>query len=98
KMNDKNLKIEHIKWDDIYFKDQTIFAALPQRPVTVIPKNLDSRPMHPFVLEQPSAANGYTAKILLNDLPGGAGWCKFDLYYIDKNPLELNMLPPWAER
>ncbi|HPN36461.1 MAG TPA: hypothetical protein PK843_18300 [bacterium] len=98
KMNDRNLEIEHVKWDAIYFKDQTIFAALPQRPVTVIPKNLDSRPMHPFVLEQPSAANGYTAKILLNDLPGGAGWCKFDLYYIDKNPLELNMLPPWAER
>jgi len=98
KMNDRNLEIEHVKWDAIYFKDQTIFAALPQRPVTVIPKNLDSRPMHPFVLEQPAAANGYTAKILLNDLPGGAGWCKFDLYYIDKNPLELNMLPPWAER
>ncbi len=98
KVRDRSLEIEHVKWDAIYFQDRTFFAALPQRPVTVIPKNLDSRPMHPFVLEQPSAENGYTAKILLNDLPGGAGWCKFDLYYIDKNPQELEMLPPWAHR
>jgi len=79
KIRDKSLEVEHVKWDAIYFQDRTFFSALPQRPVTVIPKNLDSRPMHPFVLEQPSAENGYTAKILLNDLPGGAGWCKFDL-------------------
>jgi len=98
KIRDKSLEVEHVKWDAIYFQDRTFFSALPQRPVTVIPKNLDSRPMHPFVLEQPSAENGYTAKILLNDLPGGAGWCKFDLYYIDKNPQELEMLPPWAHR
>ncbi len=98
KIKDSSLVVEHVKWDAIYFKDQTFFATLPQRPVTVIPKNLDSRPMHPFVLEQPCEENDYTAKILLNDLPGGAGWCKFDLYYIDKNPHELEMLPPWADR
>ncbi len=98
KIKDSSLEVEHVKWDAIYFKDQKFFAALPQRPVTVVPKNLDSRPMHPFVLEQPCEENGYTAKILLNDLPGGAGWCKFDLYYIDKNPHELEMLPPWVNR
>ena len=98
KIRGKSLEIEHVKWDGIYFKEQNFIAALPQQPVTVVPKDIDSRPMHPFVLEQPSAANEYTVKILLNDLPGGAGWCKFDLYFIPDAPAKLDLENPWEKQ
>jgi len=97
KIREETLEVEHIKWDSIYFKKANFIAALPQCEVTVVPKDLESRPMHPFVLEQPSKANNYTVKILLNDLPGGAGWCKFDLYYVRARPAELRLANPWEE-
>jgi hypothetical protein len=97
KIRDKTMDVEHIKWDDIYFKEANFVAALPQSAVTVIPKDLESRPMHPFVLEQPSKENNYTVKILLNDLPPGAGWCKFDLYYVPGRPEKLGLANPWEK-
>ena len=97
KIRDKTIDVEHIKWDGIYFKEANFIAAVPQSAVTVIPKDLESRPMHPFVLEQPSKENNYTVKILLNDLPGGAGWCKFDLYYVPARPEKLGLANPWEK-
>ncbi len=98
KIRGRSITVEHIKWDGIYFKDQNFSADLPQAAVTVIPLDIESRPIHPFVLEQPTAENDFTATILLNDLPGGAGWCKFDLYYIDQTPEQLGLADPWKTR
>ncbi|NOY57651.1 MAG: hypothetical protein GXO75_01785 [Calditrichaeota bacterium] len=97
KIRGKHLEIEHLRWDPMYFKDYKILKALPEKAVTVIPKNIESRPMHPFILEQPSRENNYTVKVYLYDVPGGAGWCKFDLYYIPQTPDELGLGIPWQE-
>lgn len=65
-------------------------------PVTVIPHDIESRPMHPFVLEQPSPENDFTVKIYLDDMPGGNGWMIFDLYYIPESPESLGLQIPWT--
>ena len=91
----KNVEIEHLRWDPPYFGDFNIFLPLPKKAGTVIPHDLDSRPMHPFILEQPTKENGYSVKVYLYDVPPGAGWCKFDLYYIPKTPAELGLEIPW---
>jgi hypothetical protein len=87
-VRDSTLVVKHLRWDAPYFSGSKFFAQLPQRQVTVIPLDIDSRPLHPFVLQQPKKENGYTVQIYLNDAPGGAGWCKFDLYYILQTPEE----------
>jgi hypothetical protein len=69
---------------------------LPEGDITVLPIDIDSRPLHPFIMEQPSAENDYTAKVYLDDLPGGHGWAEFDLYYIKKSPATLGMKVPWG--
>jgi len=97
KIKGNNLEVEHLRWDPIYFNDYTFFNALPPKAVTVIPKDIESRPMHPFILEQPCKENKYTVKIYLYDVPGGAGWCKFDLYYLPKKPVELGLEIPWCK-
>jgi len=97
KIRGKNLEIEHLRWDPMYFKNYKILNPLPKKAVTVIPKDIESRPMHPFILEQPSAENNYTVKVYLYDVPPGAGWCKFDLYYIPESPEELGLEIPWKK-
>jgi len=83
--------IEHLRWDGPYVEQCEVLAALPRAAGTVIPKDVASRPVHPFVLEQPCQENDYTAEIYLNDLPGGADWWEFDLYYIPRPPAELGL-------
>ncbi len=95
KIHGDHLEIEHLRWDAMYFKDYEILNPLPKKSVTVIPKDIESRPMHPFILEQPSQENNYTVKVYLYDVPPGAGWCKFDLYYIPKTPEELGLGILW---
>lgn len=97
-IRDDHLEIEHLRWDQMYFKDYKVLNSLPDKVVTVIPKDIESRPMHPFILEQPSKKNNYTVKVYLYDVPGGAGWCKFDLYYISKRPDELGLEIPWQKK
>jgi hypothetical protein len=87
--------IDHIQWDGAQVKEFTSFAPLPEKSVTVIPVNIVSRPLHPFVMEQPSEMNNYTARIYLDDMPGGNGWVEFDVYYIDAPPEELGLAVPW---
>jgi hypothetical protein len=91
----EKVEIEHLRWDPPYFKDFQINEPLPRKNVTVIPRDIDSRPMHPFILEQPTEDNDYTVKVYLYDVPPGAGWCKFDLYYISESPEELGLQIPW---
>ena len=89
-------RIENIRWDGAYAKVDDILTALPREQVTVIPMDIESRPMHPFVLEQPNAENDYAVKIYLDDAPGGNGWMKFDLYYIPEAPEEVGLQVPWT--
>ncbi|MBL7645191.1 MAG: hypothetical protein JNK74_03265 [Candidatus Hydrogenedentes bacterium] len=88
--------IDHIQWDGAQVKDFTSIAALPDDNVTVIPVNIESRPLHPFVMEQPGEENGYTARVYLDDMPGGNGWVEMDLYYIDAPPEDLGLAVPWS--
>lgn len=87
--------IDHIQWDGAQVKDFTSIAPLPEKEVTVIPVNIESRPLHPFVMEQPNEKNGYTARIYLDDVPGGNGWVEFDLYYLEGAPDEFGLEVPW---
>ena len=91
----KDLRQIHLRWDPMSFRKCDMLQPLPEQSVTVIPKSIETRPMHPFILEQPSEENGYTVKVYLNDIPGGAGWWKFDLYYIPKSPAELGLRTDW---
>ena len=92
-----NYDVEHLRWDPPTIKSAQFFAALPDKEVTVIPKDIDSRPMHPFILEQPCKENNYTARVYLYDAPGGKGVCDFELYYIEKSPQELGLVIPWGK-
>jgi hypothetical protein len=92
----ETVRIEHIYADPINSAEHQFLCALPGREVTVIVKNIESRPIHPFILEQPTEENDYTAKIYLVDQPrGGYGWWEIELYYVDKSPDELGLAIPW---
>lgn len=89
--------IEHLRWDHAHVAVGEILSPLPQQTVTVIPSDIESRPMHPFVLQQPAPGNDYAVRIYLDDLPDGHGWMIFDLYYVPLPPEALGLQPPWAE-
>ena len=86
-------KVEHIRWDGAHVRTGEILLPLPEEVVTVIPHDIESRPIHPFVLEQPTAENGYTARIYMDDAPGGHGWMRFDLYYLPGAPESYGLAP-----
>ncbi len=94
-IKDNEYKIEHLRWDGPSVKQCQFVGKLPQKAITIIPKDIESRPMHPFVLQQPNKENGYTTKIYLYDKPGGFGIVNFDLYYIPKKPGELGLKNSW---
>ncbi len=83
--------VEHLRWDGASVEVSQVLAGLPKTSCTVIVKDIQSQPLHPFVLEQPSAENSYVARVYLNDLPGGANWWEFELYYIPRPPEELGV-------
>ena len=88
-------QIKHLRWDGPHLRECTLFTQLPRERVTVIPRDIQSRPMHPFVLEQPGPENDFTARIYLDDLPGGNDWIIFDVYYIPEAPESLGLAIPW---
>ncbi|MCB9782822.1 MAG: hypothetical protein H6751_07640 [Candidatus Omnitrophica bacterium] len=88
-------EIHHMRWDHPSIKTLDITKPLPRKVVTVIPKDIESRPLHPFVLEQPTEANDFTARIYFEDEPGGHGWVRCELYYVEKSPEELGLSIPW---
>lgn len=90
-------RIEHLRWDGPEVRRFDIFAPLPKESVTVIPKDLYSRPMHPFVLEQPNAANDYTVSVYLDDAPGGQDWFRCELYYLPGHSAQYGLQAPWQE-
>ncbi len=78
------VRIEHIAADPIQHAEATFSNPLPERPVTVFLNNIRSPEIHPFVLEQPTEDNGFTAKVYLFDQPPGYGLWEFEAYYIEK--------------
>ena len=91
----KDYRIEHLRWDGPSVRQYQFVGELPQEVVTVVPKDIESRPMHPFVLQQPNKENDFTAKIYLYDKPGGFGVVRLDLYYIPRQPEELGLKNSW---
>ncbi len=88
-------EIEHLRWDPPTIKECSFINSLPEMEGSLILKVIQSRPTFPFVLQQPSNENHYTAQIYMYDIPEGRDWVKFDLYYIDKSPEELGLVVPW---
>ena len=96
KIKGDKLEIEHLRYDQIAEMSYQVINPLPNKWVTVIPVDIQSRSFRPFVLEQPSEKNDYTAVIYLSDYPRhGYSWWKFDLYYIPRSPDELGLEVPW---
>ena len=87
--------IDHLRWDGPDIRKCELIGTLPREPVTIIPRDIESRPMHPFILEQPSAKNDFRVQVYLCDVPGGKGVTRFELYYIRKSPKELGITAPW---
>ncbi len=85
------IALEHLRWDGMTVAESTVVNPLPSSEVSVIAHSVDSRPMHPFILEQPCEDNDYTVTIYLNDVEGGRSWWEFDLYYITKPHMELDL-------
>jgi hypothetical protein len=91
----RTLEIEHLQNDPIAEAKSDFLAALPSREVTVLVKDVVSRDTHPFLLEQPTEQNDYTAKIHIFDKPPGYGWWELELYYLNASPRELGLALPW---
>ncbi len=89
------IEFEHLRWDGMTVTESTILTPLPDKDVSVIPQSIETRPMHPFILDQPSKENGYTVTVYLNDIPGGSDWWEFDLYYIPIHHRELGLNLAW---
>lgn len=89
------MELEHLRWDHPFITNQEFFAPLPEKAYTVIPRDIESKPMHQFIFEQPSEKNGYKAQVYLYDMPGGTSVNHFELYYIPKSPEELGLEIPW---
>ncbi len=87
--------VVNIRWDGAHVEVGEILFPLPKGPGTIVPRDIESRPMHPFVLEQPSPDNGHTLKVYLDDLPGANGWMRFELYWVPETPESLGLQVPW---
>ena len=72
-------------------------AKLPNKEVTVIPLDIQSRPMHQFILEQPNKENKCTVTAYLYDKLGADGIMEFELYYIPRSPKEVGLDLPWKK-
>jgi hypothetical protein len=91
-------RIEHLSYDPPFITKKVFFGALPDSQVTVIPKDIESKPIHQFILEQPSKENGYTVQVYLYDVPPGTSINHFELYYIPRSPKELGLEIPWNKQ
>ena len=97
-INEDKHKIKNLRWDGAHVQKIKFFDKLPKEEVTVIPLDIESRPMHQFILEQPNKENNYTATVYLYDKPGADGIMEFELYYIHKSPKEVGLNLPWKNK
>jgi len=95
RLRGNSLEVEHLKGDGITHVEHQVFAELPKREVSVLVKDRHSRNTHPYVLEQPTADNDYTARIHLSDKPPGYGLWEFDVYFLDNAPTKVGVAAPW---
>lgn len=91
----KTVRVDHISGDPVSGADCSIRVPLPEGEVTVLVEDLGSRAIGPFVLEQPTPRNDFTARILLFDEPPSSGWFEFNLYVVDAPPEQLGLEVPW---
>ncbi len=90
-----SITIDHIQGDPIHSVKYCFDRNLPEREVTVLVRDVESRAIHPFALEQPTRENNYTFKLYLDDQRQGYAWWKVELYYVEKAPEELGLAVPW---
>ena len=96
KVQTNKIEIEHLRYDNIVEMTHEFSNPLPQKKYTVVIKDIQSRSFHPFVLEQPSADNDFTATIYLSDYPKhGYSWWEFEVYCIENSPEVLGLATPW---
>ena len=96
KIKGDQLEIEHLRYDPITEMSYKFENPLPAKPVTVIPADIQSRSYGPFILEQPTKKNNFTASLYLSDFPShGYSWWKMDLYYFPETPEKLGLIVPW---
>ncbi|NQU52091.1 MAG: hypothetical protein HQ522_06085, partial [Bacteroidetes bacterium] len=93
----ESMELEHLRWDPPFITNQEFFAPLPNKNYTVIPLDIESKPMHQFIFEQPSEQNDFKVQVYLYDLPGGTSVNHFELYYIPRSPKELGLEIPWNQ-
>jgi hypothetical protein len=91
----KHVQIQHVSGDSIAKAAHELFRPLPEKEVTVLIEDLNSEELHPFVLEQPTAENRYTAKIYMFDKPPGYGRWVLRVYFLDESPDNLRVSNPW---
>jgi len=96
-INEDKYKIKNLRWDGAHVQKIKFFDKLPKEEVTVIPLDIESRPMHQFILEQPNKENNFTVTVYLYDKPGADGIMEFELYYIPKSPEEVGLKLPWEK-
>lgn len=94
-VKDDTHRIQNLRYDGAHVQKLKFFSKLPKKEVTVIPLDINSRPMHPFILEQPTAENDYTVTVYMYDKPGADGIMEYELYYIEKTPKEVGLELPW---
>ncbi len=90
-------RIEHLRWDGPTIISAELTCPLPQKEVLVIPMNINTRPLHPFILQQPCKSNNYSTIIYLDDRPGGTGRFVFDLYILETEKTNLHLIKNWQE-
>ncbi len=96
-VNGDQHKIKNLRYDGAHVQKLTFYSKLPKEEVTVIPFDIHSRPMHPFILEQPNAENDYTVTVYMYDKPGADGIMEFELYYLSKSPKDVGLELPWKD-
>jgi len=89
------LEIQHIAADGISVQEHEFFAPMPQKDGAVVLKEVESKAIGPFILEQPSKANDYTVKVYLFDAPPGCNFWEIELYWLDKTPQEAGLDVVW---
>lgn len=87
--------IEHKSGDGIIEAKHEFYASLPEREVTVLIKDIESRDRRPFVIEQPTTENAFTAKIDFFDPSASYAPWEVEVYYIDKAPETYGLSLPW---
>jgi len=85
RIKNRDFQIEHLRWDTPLVQAAKFYRPLPAKDVTVIARNIKTRPLHPFILQQPATENNYTVKVYLYDVPGGSDWWEFELYFLEES-------------